>query len=52
MFYYLIILLVLFIVFIYLSGWFSGTETALTNLGAAQIAEMKEKKDFYISQTD
>jgi len=43
--YYLIALILLLIVFIYLSAWFSGTETALTNLTTAQIAEMSERKD-------
>jgi len=33
------------IVFIYLSGWFSGTETALTHLSTMQLAEMKYKKE-------
>jgi CBS domain containing-hemolysin-like protein len=41
----LIILSVLIIVLIYLSGWFSGTETALTNLNNVQIAEMRRKKE-------
>lgn len=39
------LLFVLIVVFIYLSGWFSGTETALTNLTESQIAEMKRKKE-------
>ena len=38
----LILLLVIMIVFIYFSGWFSGVETAMTNLTVAQIAEMKK----------
>ena len=33
------------IILIYLSGWFSGTETALTNLNAYDIAEMKKKNE-------
>jgi len=28
---------------IYLSGWFSGTETALTHLNLVQIANMKKR---------
>ncbi len=39
------------VVFIYLSGWFSSTETSLTHLNSAQIAEMKadgEKNIEYI----
>ncbi|ODS37076.1 MAG: hypothetical protein A7316_02085 [Candidatus Altiarchaeales archaeon WOR_SM1_86-2] len=32
-------------VLIYLSGWFSGTETALTNLNIAQIAEMRRNNE-------
>lgn len=49
----LILLIVLMIVFIYFSGWFSGVETAMTNLTVAQIAEMKkngEKNVEYISK--
>jgi|GEM_PF-867917 putative hemolysin len=45
MVYDLAILSVFIVVFIYLSGWFSGTETALTNLTESQIAEMKRKKE-------
>ena len=33
------------IVFIYLSGWFAGSETALTNLTISEIAEMRRKKE-------
>jgi CBS domain containing-hemolysin-like protein len=33
------------IVLIYLSGWFSGTETALTNLNVTEIAEMRKKNE-------
>lgn len=33
------------VVLILLSGWFSGTETALTNLGPATIAQMKKEGD-------
>jgi len=49
--YTLIVLIVFIIVLIYLSGWFSGTETALTNLNEVQIAEMRrnnEKNIWYI----
>jgi len=49
----LILLLVIMVVFIYFSGWFSGVETAMTNLTVAQIAEMKkngEKNVDYISR--
>lgn len=42
--YNLIILILLLVIFIYLSAWFSGTETALTHINTAQLAEMKEKK--------
>ncbi len=37
----LALLIVFIIILIYLSGWFSGTETALTNLSSASIAEMR-----------
>ena len=33
------------IILIYLSGWFSGTETALTNITVSEIADMKRKKE-------
>ncbi|MBL7129158.1 MAG: HlyC/CorC family transporter [Ignavibacteria bacterium] len=39
------ILFVLMVVLIYLSGYFSGTETALTNISAARIADMSRKKE-------
>ncbi len=39
------ILIILMIVLIYLSGWFSGTETALTHLNVAEIAEMRKKNE-------
>lgn len=45
------ILFVLMVILIYFSGYFSGTETALTHISAAQIAEMsrnKEKNTWYI----
>ena len=38
-------LIVFIVVLIYLSGWFSGTETALTNLSSASIAEMRKNKE-------
>jgi len=38
----LILLFVFMIVLIYLSGWFSGTETALTNISAEQLATMRK----------
>ncbi len=37
-------LIVFMIVLIFLSGWFSGSETALTNLSSADIARMKRHK--------
>ena len=37
----LAVLAVFIAALIYLSGWFSGTETALTNLSSASIAEMR-----------
>jgi putative hemolysin len=43
--YDLFILTALIVVLIYLSAWFSGTETALTNLGSADIAEMQRNKE-------
>jgi CBS domain containing-hemolysin-like protein len=49
--YTLFALMLLMIVLVYLSGWFSGTETALTNLGIAQVAEMRrngEKNAGYV----
>ncbi|MFO8051118.1 MAG: hemolysin family protein [Thermoplasmatota archaeon] len=41
MIYTIAFLVVFVVVLIFLSGWFSGTETALTNLSTAQIAQMK-----------
>lgn len=41
----IIILIIFMIILIYLSGWFSGTETALTNISVSEIAEMKRKKE-------
>lgn len=38
-------LAVFMLVLIFLSGWFSGTETALTNLSSAQVAQMKRSGD-------
>jgi len=43
--YTLIVLIVFIIVLIYLSGWFSGTETALTNLSEVQVAEMRRNNE-------
>ncbi len=37
------VLIVMMVVLIYLSGWFSGSETALTNLNSSDIAEMRRK---------
>ncbi|MDG6224873.1 MAG: hemolysin family protein [Candidatus Thermoplasmatota archaeon] len=39
----LILLFILMIILIFLSGWFSGSETALTNLSVSDIAMMKRK---------
>ena len=39
------VLFVLMVVLIYLSGYFSGTETALTQISAARIADMSRKKE-------
>ncbi|PIT87421.1 MAG: hypothetical protein COU31_03075 [Candidatus Magasanikbacteria bacterium CG10_big_fil_rev_8_21_14_0_10_40_10] len=44
MFYYLLILTIVLIILIYLSAWFSGAETALTNLGIVQIAQIRQKQ--------
>jgi CBS domain containing-hemolysin-like protein len=33
------------VILIYLSGWFSGTETALTNINESDIAEMKRNNE-------
>lgn len=38
----LLVLFVFIIILIYLSGWFSGTETALTHLGSASVAAMRQ----------
>lgn len=43
--YHLSLLTLLMVVLIYLSAWFSGTETALTNLGSTDIAEMQSNKE-------
>ena len=45
MIYTIAFLIVFMIVLIFLSGWFSGTETALTNLSSAQVALMKKAGD-------
>lgn len=39
------LLIIFMIILIFLSGWFSGTETALTNITVSEIAEMKRKKE-------
>ena len=41
----ILFLIVFMTVLIFLSGWFSGTETALTNLGPATVAKMKKEGD-------
>lgn len=41
----LAVLIFLMILLIFLSGWFSGVETALTNLNPGDIAEMKKKRE-------
>lgn len=41
----LLINLIFLLVLLYLSGWFSGSETAITKLTPAQIAEMQESGD-------
>jgi len=43
--YIVIFLLVFIVVLILLSGWFSGTETALTNIGPSTVASMKREGD-------
>ncbi len=43
---WIVIFMVIFmLVLIFLSGWFSGTETALTNLSSATVAQMKRDGD-------
>jgi putative hemolysin len=41
----LLALTLFMIVLIYLSGWFSGTETALTKLSSPMVSEMRRKKE-------
>jgi putative hemolysin len=41
--YQIVPLSIFLLVLIFLSGWFSSTETALTNLGPVKIAKMKKK---------
>lgn len=41
LFYNLAVLIILMVVFIYFSSWFSSTETSFTHLNNAQVAEMK-----------
>ncbi|MCK5046106.1 MAG: DUF21 domain-containing protein, partial [Candidatus Heimdallarchaeota archaeon] len=38
-------LIIFILVLIYISGWFSGTETALTHLGSASVAEMRKNNE-------
>jgi CBS domain containing-hemolysin-like protein len=42
--YIVAVLIVSMVILIYLSGWFSGIETALTNLDDAEIAMMRKRK--------
>jgi len=41
----LALLIVFIVVLIHISGWFSGTETALTNLSSATIVEMRRNNE-------
>ena len=41
----IVFLIIFMIVLIFLSGWFSGTETALTNIGSDTVAKMKREGD-------
>ena len=41
----IIIMIVVMVVLIHLSGWFSGSETAITNLSSARIADMRKRND-------
>ncbi|MFH0853551.1 MAG: hemolysin family protein [bacterium] len=43
-----IVILIVVIVLIFLSGWFSGMETALTNLDSAEIADMRAKNEKHV----
>ncbi|MBU0627466.1 DUF21 domain-containing protein [Patescibacteria group bacterium] len=43
--YLIIVMIVTIIVLMYFSGWFSGLETAMTNLSLAEIADMIERKE-------
>ena len=40
----IILMILLMIVLIYLSGWFSGSETAITKLNVTDIADLEDKK--------
>ena len=40
-----VFLIIFMIVLIFMSGWFSGTETALTNIGSDTVAKMKKEGD-------
>lgn len=39
------VLIILMAVCIYLAAWFSGSGTAITNLNAVKISEMRKKKE-------
>jgi magnesium and cobalt exporter, CNNM family len=41
----IVFLIIFMIVLIFLSGWFSGTETALTNIGSDTVAKMNREGD-------
>ena len=41
----LVSLIIFIVALIYLSGWFSGTETALTHLGSGSVAEMRKNNE-------
>ena len=41
----LVSLIIFIAALIYISGWFSGTETALTHLGSASVAEMRKNNE-------
>lgn len=41
----LAVLILFIVVLIYLSGWFSGTETAFTHLGSTSVAEMRRQDE-------
>jgi CBS domain containing-hemolysin-like protein len=39
-----VVIIIVMVILIYLSGWFSGIETALTNLDDAEIVQMRKRK--------